>query len=109
MFQRGDILLVRGVSDPQGMNAKDRPCLVVDEVEGKYLCLAITSSFSSGESNRVELPWASPFHPRTGLHKRSAAACDWFLEVDVDEVMEKLGYCPGKALLKIMQIIQDMN
>lgn len=108
MFQRGDILLIRSVTDPQGGNAKDRPCLVIDEVESNYICIAITSSYSVNDPLRVELPWASPPHPRTGLHKRSAAACDWFVEVSVQEVIEKIGYCPGKALLKIIQIISTM-
>jgi mRNA-degrading endonuclease toxin of MazEF toxin-antitoxin module len=95
-IQPGDILLVREVPDPQGKNPKERPCLVIQEVEDIFYGVAITSSFMEGESNRVTLPWSRPVHPRTGLHKRCAAACDWVLMIRWQDIVEKIGYCPGK-------------
>jgi hypothetical protein len=108
VFQRGDILLIRSVLDPQGGNAKNRPCLVINELNSNYICIAITFSYLVNDPLRVELPWASPQYPRSGLHKRCAAACNWFLEVSVQDVIEKISYCPGKTLLKIMQVISTL-
>lgn len=107
-FPRGTILLVRAVLDPQGSNPKDRPCLVIEPLEASYVCVAITTAFSPGKPNRVPLPWSRPQHARTGLWEPSAAACDWFLQVPEADVVERLGFCPGKHLLEVMRLIEGL-
>lgn len=108
IFQRGSILLVQAVNDPRGSNPKDRPCLVIDVVDAQFICVAITTSFQLDEPFRVELPWSRPRHPRTGLWEKSAVACDWFVQVSPEQVLERLGNCPGRQLLEVMHWIDQI-
>jgi mRNA-degrading endonuclease toxin of MazEF toxin-antitoxin module len=113
-IQLGDILWVRMV-DPNGVNEKVRPAVVVTASNliasgAPIVVAAITTTLPDPlTEDLVELPW----HPRgtvkTGLRKRSAVACHWLFQIDPARVQKRSGHVPGDKLKEILQKIKDLE
>jgi mRNA-degrading endonuclease toxin of MazEF toxin-antitoxin module len=111
MVDRGDIVIVVGLLDPQGRNPKDRACVIVSTPEeiaagGPHRLVAITTVLPDPlPSDHVPLPWHAHRHPRTGLNKRNAAVCSWRVEVEASRVARTIGRIPDKRLYQIDAIL----
>lgn len=96
------------VPDPNGVNLKERPAVVVTPTEaivpGEAIVLvAVTSTFTRPlPANRVELPWHNAGHPVTGLKRRCVAVCDWLIVVDQAAVIGVAGTVPIRVLNSIL-------
>ncbi len=101
------------VPDPQGRNPKCRPLVIVTateaiEPDGLVQCVAISSQLAQAPAEaQVELPWHAQGHPRTGLKERCAAVCTWLVEVPVSSIRSYVGSVPTRAMLQILQQIDD--
>ena len=115
MAQRGDIVIVVGLLDPQGRNPKDRACVVVSppgpaEAGTPLQVVAITTLLPDPlPSDHVPLPWHLQRHPRTGLNKRNAAVCSWLVEVESSRVDRVIGHVPAKSLLQIAAVLRSFG
>jgi mRNA-degrading endonuclease toxin of MazEF toxin-antitoxin module len=96
------------ICDPQGRNLKKRPAVIVtptSEIEaGKpIVCVAVTAQLPPKLSDDfVLLPYQAGGHPRTGLSKRSAAMCSWFVVVTEEEIIGYLGKAPTPQMKLIL-------
>ena len=78
-YRYDDIVIVSRMLDPNGVNPKDRPCVVVDDPKlpaptDTQRVVAITTVLPDPlPKGYVLLPYQLPRHPRTGLNKRNAA------------------------------------
>jgi mRNA-degrading endonuclease toxin of MazEF toxin-antitoxin module len=107
LFRYGDIVLVADLLDPNGVNPKDRPCVLATDPKvprpaNQHLVVAISTVVPDPvPPGYVLLPWYRPHHPVTGLNKRAAAICPWIDEVAEDRILRKLGVVPDAHLLRI--------
>ncbi len=102
------------VCDPNGVNRKHRPLLVVstdpDQAPDKIVCVAITSSFTKPlEAFAVPLPFSQHGHCRSGLKKESIAHCEWLLTVSEADVIECKGWIDGAHLDKVLIKINALS
>lgn len=73
-------------------------------------CVAITTSFPEPPPREyVELPWFPGRHPATQLSRRSAAVCNWLVELSLDQVQDVKGFVPTKVMLQIVERVRDLN
>ena len=113
-LQQGSIVWVR-MTDPNGVNPKERPAVVVTPTEeivpGEALVVvAVTSTFTRPlPTNRVELPWHNSGHPVTGLRRRCIAVCDWLIAVDQVAIINVVGIVPVRVLDTILVQLPPMN
>jgi mRNA-degrading endonuclease toxin of MazEF toxin-antitoxin module len=100
--------------DPKG-NTKIRPLVVITAtneilLDGPVVAVAITTTYpKSVPHTHVELPWAPHRHPTTMLAKRSAAVCDWLVELRPSQVVEIKGYVPTKTMFEIVKRTSEHN
>jgi mRNA-degrading endonuclease toxin of MazEF toxin-antitoxin module len=115
MAERGDIVIVVDLLDPQGRNPKDRACVVVSHPDrilagGPHDVVAITTVVPDPlPPDHVPLPWHAQRHPRTGLNKRNAAVCSWRVEVDASRFARTIGRIPDKRLFQIDTILLELQ
>jgi mRNA-degrading endonuclease toxin of MazEF toxin-antitoxin module len=111
----GQIVIVSAMPDPNGVNLKDRPSVVVtptDEIgpEGAVVVVAI-STLPPGPVpvDHVELPWDPRGHLRTGLRTRCAAVVPWIQKVPAERIVRSIGAVPGKQLELIAAKLADLR
>jgi mRNA-degrading endonuclease toxin of MazEF toxin-antitoxin module len=115
MAERGDVVIVLDLLDPQGRNPKDRPCVLVSTSEriadgGPFEVVAITTLLPNPlPFDHVELPWHLQRHPRTGLNKPNAAVCSWLVEVEASRVDRAIGHVPGKKMRQIAAVLRALR
>jgi hypothetical protein len=79
-------------------------------LDGPVTAVAVTTTFPEpAPHNIVELPWHPRRHPATQLAKRSAAVCDWLVQLRPSDIQEVKGYVPTKTLLKIVERVAQLN
>jgi mRNA-degrading endonuclease toxin of MazEF toxin-antitoxin module len=106
-LQFGQIVVVEKMLDPNGVNPKDRPAVIIsraDEIDRDgFLFVVAISTLLPGPlpSDHVKLPWHPKGHPRTGLKSNCAAVCTWIEKIDPSRVLTTIGHAPGKALVEI--------
>jgi mRNA-degrading endonuclease toxin of MazEF toxin-antitoxin module len=111
----GDIVLVADLLDPNGVNPKTRPCVVVTRDEDLAVGASIVVSAIS-----TLLPGPLPadsvlmlFHPqgraRTGLKTRSAAFARWLVEVDPGRIVRTLGRAPSRQMIELAEMISRIE
>jgi PemK-like, MazF-like toxin of type II toxin-antitoxin system len=111
----GQIVIVSEMTDPNGVNPKDRPSVVVTptneiDPEGSIIVVAISTLLpGSAPDDCVELPWDPRRHPRTGLRTRCAAVIPWIQEVPIDRIIGSIGIVPGKQLVAIAAKLADLR
>jgi mRNA-degrading endonuclease toxin of MazEF toxin-antitoxin module len=106
----------RLAADPQGRNAKNRPCVIVshdDHIEsGSPLAvIGVTSTLTGLDpTDRVDLPFSNdPAHPSsTGLSRPSAAVCSWQDVVEQDDVLAVIGLVPTEQLERIVSRLRQI-
>ena len=114
LLQQGSIVWV-SVSDPNGVNPKERPAVVVTPTEeivsGEAIVLvAVTSTFTRPlPANRIELPWHTAGHPVTGLKRRCVAVCDWLITIDQTAIINIAGNVPNRVLNTILALLSPLN
>ena len=93
------------IPDPQGENAKQRPCVVIssnNEIKsGAPLKLVAISRDVYGKPDEVLLPYGLNCHTR--LRQRSAAICTWVITIGQSEVEVGKGIVPPIQLQQILQ------
>ena len=111
----GQIVIVSDMTDPNGVNPKDRPSVVVtptDEIdpEGAVIVVAISTLLPGpAPDDCVELPWDPRGHPRTGLRTRFAAVIPWIQEISSERVIGSIGHVPGKQLSAIAAELAELR
>jgi len=102
------------VADGRG-HIKRRPLVIVTEtseivLDGPVVGVAVTTTYPEPPPREfVELPWDRRRHPATRLVRRSAAVCNWLVELTPSQVVEVRGYVPTKVLLQIIERVRDLN
>lgn len=108
-IKRGEIFFAT-YPDPNGQNQKHRPTLVISESssEGVLTCVAISHTLPNPlTDNLVLVPYANSGPCVTGLKQRSAAVCNWIVEVKVSDADPPCGVLPAKYLLQVIQKAKD--
>ena len=106
-FQFGQIVVIDKMLDPNGVNPKDRPAVIISrsaeiDRDGFLFVIAISTLLPGPvPSDHVKLPWHPKGHPRTGLKSNCAAVCTWIEKIDPSRVLTTIGRAPGKALAEI--------
>jgi mRNA-degrading endonuclease toxin of MazEF toxin-antitoxin module len=111
MLGQGEIVLVRDLLDPNGVNPKTRPCVVVTRAEdleagAPIVVVAITTLLPGPQPPDTVL---MPYHPqgrgRTGLRTRCAAVPSWIEVVDPDRIDRTIGHGPPAQFAAIAEIL----
>ena len=97
--------------DPNGVNPKTRPVIVLSPDEemvrtGIARVVAISSQVAIGDANRVvELPWTNQpgGNRKTRLRRKSFAVCDWVMVVPIAQMTATAGFVPALQLVEIQQ------
>jgi mRNA-degrading endonuclease toxin of MazEF toxin-antitoxin module len=111
----GQIVIVSAMLDPNGVNPKDRPSVVVtpsDEIqaEGPFTVIAISTLLPGPvPDDHVELPWEPRGHRRTGLRTRCAAVVPWIQTVPADRIVRSIGTVPGRHLELIAAKLAELR
>jgi hypothetical protein len=111
----GQIVIVSEMTDPNGVNPKDRPPVVVtptDEIDpnGSIIVVAISTLLPGpAPDDCVELPWDRRRHPRTGLRTRCAAIVPWIQEVPIGRIIGSIGIVPVAQLKAIAVKLAEMK
>ncbi len=106
VYRYGDIVIVSQMLDPNGVNPKDRPCVIIDDPKsppqaGFHRVVAITTVVPDPlPDGYVLLPYQLPRHPKTRLNRRNAAVCPWVEIVD-ESRLRAHGFVPGSYMLRI--------
>ena len=94
---------------------KRRPLVIVTAtnemlLDAPIVGVAVTTTYPDPPPREfVELPWSRLRHPATRLSARSAARCDWLVELRPSQVTEIKGYVPTKTLLEILERVADLQ
>jgi mRNA-degrading endonuclease toxin of MazEF toxin-antitoxin module len=112
MPREGEIIIVRGMLDPNGVNPKDRPCVVVTRDEdldaGAPVVVVAISTLLPGPLPRdiVLIPYHPQGRGRTGLKTRCAAVPAGMEVVDSSRIGPTVGHAPPKQLGAIAEILR---
>ncbi len=111
----GRIVVVADMLDPNGVNPKDRPAVVVtpsDELDaGGPVIVAAISTLRPGPvpEDHVPLPWHRQGHPRTGLKTNCAVVCRWLEKIDPSRIARVIGFVPGRKLEEIAATLARLS
>lgn len=109
-YQRGDIVLVADVVDPNGVNPKDRPVLLIEDADAgmPLYGVAITSVVPQPlPLTHFVLPWHRQGQCRTGLTKPSVAVITWIVELEPQHIHHRFGVTPPRVLDAIMDAVEQ--
>jgi mRNA-degrading endonuclease toxin of MazEF toxin-antitoxin module len=117
MAERGDIVIVIDLLDPQGRNPKNRPCVLVSTPDrivagGPFEVVAITTLVPDPlPFDHVALPWQPQGQTRskTGLDKPNAAVCSWLVEIEAARAVRKIGSIPARRMLQIDAVLRALR
>ncbi len=111
----GDIVIIDGLTDPNGVNPKSRPCVVITEDEavaaGDPIQVVAISTMLPGPipPDAVAMQYHSQGHPKTGLKTRSAAFARWLVEVNPGQIARKIGHVPPRDLLALAEMLDRLS
>jgi hypothetical protein len=109
-YPRGTIILVSQVADPNGVNPKDRPVVLVrdfDDQDPVAYGLAVTGTFTHpAPPTSVVLPYHRQGRCATGLTKQCIADCTWVVVAAAQDVIKRLGVTPPIQLLTVLKEVQ---
>ena len=91
MLQEGDVVLVKDLLDPDGMNPKTRPAVVVGFLDC-FQGIAVSTQFSRPLLAHEILLYDGKMWNRTGLMRPCVANCQWRVKFDEKAVIAKLGH-----------------
>jgi mRNA-degrading endonuclease toxin of MazEF toxin-antitoxin module len=104
-YRFGQIVIVKDMLDPNGVNPKDRPAVIIthdDEIlSGHTLAVVAISTILPGRPippHHVQLPWDRQGHPRTGLKNNCAAVYTWIEEIQESRILRPIGRAPDRKL-----------
>jgi mRNA-degrading endonuclease toxin of MazEF toxin-antitoxin module len=105
VYQFGQIVIVKYMLDPNGVNPKDRPAVIItrDEeiVPGQTIAVVAIARLLPGRPvplDHVQLPWHRQGHPRTGLNSNCAAVYTWIEEIQESRILHVIGRAPDRKL-----------
>lgn len=107
----GQIVVVTGMFDPNGVNPKDRPAVVVtpsNELDaGGPVIVAAISTLRPGPvpEDHIPLPWHPQGHVRTGLKTNCAVVCRWLERVQPSRISRVIGFVPGRRLEEVAAML----
>jgi hypothetical protein len=109
-------LIVRAVvADPAARNPKARPLVLLtgeDDTppDAPFIAVAISGTLPKPLPDYyVLLPWDRTGHRQTGLKKKCAAVCDWFVRVNRSESVEVMGRVPDAQFAAIRRRVQELR
>ena len=100
--------------DPQGFELKHRAFVIITPTKdikagGRVVGVAVSKKISNPPlPHEILLPWSRDRHPKTSLFEKSAAICNWFSEIQRDELKDIKYWCPQTYLLAMMEIIENL-
>ena len=108
LYQRGTILCISQVLDPNKANPKDRYVVLLVDLDSEDPLLfgaAITGSFTFPlPATSIRLPFRKGGNTcRTGLTKDCIADCTWIVQATPADILGRIGFTPAKELLAVMQ------
>jgi hypothetical protein len=113
VYHRGTIILASQVPDQHGVNAKDRPVLLLvdfTDTDVNAYGVAISHTFPHPPpATSIPLPYQRQGNCQTGLSSPSVAVCDWRVIVGKADIMRRMGTCPPKphaAVLAQLPLLQ---
>ena len=110
----GDIVIIDGLPDPNGVNPKSRPCVIVTADEaiaaGDPIHVVAISTMLPGPvpPDAVPMQYHPRKHPRTGLRTRCAAFARWLVEVEPGRVAHKIGHVPPRDLRALAEVLDRL-
>jgi mRNA-degrading endonuclease toxin of MazEF toxin-antitoxin module len=110
----GDIVIIDGLPDPNGVNPKSRPCVIVTADEaiaaGDPIQVVAISTMLPGPvpPDAVAMQYHPRGHPKTGLKTRCAAFARWMVEVAPGQIGRKIGHVPPRDLLALIEILDRL-
>ncbi len=113
-IKQGEILWARR-ADPQGVNEKRRPFVILTLSEeiarGQPIVAAAVSTTLPNPltDEYVELPWNPTGAVHTGLKKRCAVCCRWVEEIGQNDIEETCGHVSGGKLKEIIQKVRQLH
>lgn len=113
MLRQGSIVWAQA-TDGRG-NTKRRPVIILNATEeiqrsDELIGVAVTTTYGDPPKNtEIELPWFAKRHPRTGLTRRSAAACDWLVSFPTAGIEDHGYFVPSALMAKIVAVVSDKN
>jgi hypothetical protein len=106
VYQRGTIIVASQVPDPNGVNRKDRPVLLLlpfDDTDSDAYGIAISSTYPHPPpTTSILLPYQRQGNCKTGLTSPSVAVCDWPVVVGKADILGKSGFCPSIQLAAVL-------
>jgi mRNA-degrading endonuclease toxin of MazEF toxin-antitoxin module len=111
----GDIVIMDGLPDPNGVNPKSRPCVVVTRDEaiaaGDPIQVVAISTMLPGPIplDAVAMQYHPRGHPKTGLKTRCAAFARWLVEVNPGQIARKIGHVPPRDLLALAEMLDRLS
>ena len=100
MLQEGDVVLVKDILVPYGMNPKTRPVVMLGFLPN-CLGIAISTQFSPPLYAHEILLYDGKMRSRTGLLRPCVANCQWRVRFDEKAVIAKLGHLLPDQLQQI--------
>lgn len=106
MLQQGSLVWVE-VVDPNGLNRKCRPALVVSPNPNadpeNIVAVAVTSTFTKPlPETHVALPWDPCGNSRSGLKRECYAVSNWIVRFSSVEVRQEGGFVGDQALKRVL-------
>ena len=113
MYRYGSIVFVNDLLDRNGVNPKNRRCVVIasDATAGGTVDVVPIYGLRPGPipADYVPLPWRFPPHPITGLIKPSGADCGDFLSVAISRTRDARAKVPPAKMLEIAAKLRDIQ
>jgi mRNA-degrading endonuclease toxin of MazEF toxin-antitoxin module len=110
----GDIVFIDGLADPNGVNPKFRPYVVITPDDaiaaGDPIHVVAISTMRPGPvpPDAVAMRYHPRGHPKTGLKTRCAAFARWVVEVDPGLIAHKIGHVPPRDLMALTEILDRL-
>jgi mRNA-degrading endonuclease toxin of MazEF toxin-antitoxin module len=111
----GQIVIVSEMLDPNGVNPKDRPSVIVTpsneiQAEGPFTVIAISTRLPGVvPDDHVALPSDPRGYPRTGLRNRCAVVIPWIQTVPAERIVRAIGLVPGRHLEMIAAKLAELR
>lgn len=92
----GDIVMVRIPDENRNPLDDPHPAMILyGPFNGLAIVIGITGTFDRPIPRLcIEMPWKDGGHPVTGLFKECIMVCSWIVQIDVSNVMFKMGTTP---------------
>ena len=112
-ISQGQIVWAK-IKDRNGIE-KTHPVVIITDsseipTESALVGVAVTATFGDPLPKwAVEIPWSTAGESKTGLRRRSAAVCNWLVELDKQNVDRIIGFVPRSHLQEIIALVMRLS